>query len=121
MPAMRRMRLPAKPSRTALITGMPPATAASNANGTPRSSAVARAVAGRHRGDGDRSARPRGDHIGIVPQQLKDAASDRAQASDGHREGMAHDPETILPLPLREGVGGGGLNARAASRRPPLP
>ena len=32
---MREMRLPARPSRSALMTGMPPATAASNASGTP--------------------------------------------------------------------------------------
>src|SRR5579863_3778772 len=41
MPAMRRMRLAASPSRSALMTGMPPATAASKASGTPRSSAAA--------------------------------------------------------------------------------
>ena len=39
------MRFAASPSRSALITGMPPATAASNASGTPRSSAAAASAA----------------------------------------------------------------------------
>ena len=38
---MRMIRLPANPSRTALMTGMPPATAASKASGTLRCSAHA--------------------------------------------------------------------------------
>ena len=156
---MRLMRFAASPSRNALITGMPPATAASNASGTPRSSAaaasaapctasiallavttglpaamrrlhqrarrpvrttdqfhdhidrrigrqrhrvlvpaqagqrhaaVSRAVAGGHRGDGDRPAGARGDDVGVVAQQLQDAASDGAQASDRDGEWMGH-------------------------------
>ncbi len=40
MPVTRRMRLPARPSRTALMTGMPPATAASKASTAPPASAA---------------------------------------------------------------------------------
>ena len=45
MPATALMRLPARPSRSALMTGMPPATAASKASATPRSSAAAASAA----------------------------------------------------------------------------
>ncbi|MCY1439994.1 hypothetical protein D9M71_562480 [compost metagenome] len=42
MPATQLMRLAERPSRMALITGMPPATAASNATMTPFSRALAK-------------------------------------------------------------------------------
>ena len=148
MPATRAMRLPARPSRSALMAGMPPATAASNASGTSDSaehravhreqrlvrrhhrtfpgaerrlhqrqrrplrpadqfdddidvgrmrerhrivepvqptdveSTVLGRIARRHRRHRDRPPGARGDDVGILAQQLENAAADGAEAGN---------------------------------------
>ena len=72
-----------------------------------RHAAVARAVAGRHRGDRDRPAGARGDDVGVVAQQLQDAAADRAEAGDRDRKRPRHSAgfgrlgRTVMLCPRR--------------------
>ena len=74
------MRLAAKPSRNALMTGMPPATAASNASGTPRASARTGQFRAMHR----QQRLVRGDHaacpasIAASPARAPDLRSRRS-------------------------------------------
>ena len=55
--------------------------------------AVARAITGGHGGHRDRPAGARGNDVGIIAQQLQDAAADGAQAGNGNREGVGHGHE----------------------------
>ena len=118
MPAIHSMRLAVRPSRSALMIGMPPATAASKATITPfslRGGEDLVAVHGQQRLVG-------GDHVlavgdGLQHQLLGDAVA-ADQFDDDVDVGIGRPPRTHR-RPLRTRVADDCLGARRCRGRPP--